>query len=209
MRPFRPAYVALLLFIFVGLASRLVPMTIAMAPPRRRRPFSCISPGPTTSRATLRPISPTWRRPSPSTDYRGERVLVFFSSSSDEARLFEITCEGHACQRVTLKEYTNPPFTTAEGIASILNDVKTFAPASEYAMTIGCHGMGWVPVNSTRARAVSTYKYHWESPNGPMTRFLEAHRLPIRLTSPPWPKASRGPACIWNTSSLTTATWPR
>ena len=41
-------------------------------------------------------------------------------------------------------------------------------------MTIGCHGMGWVPVNSTRARAVSTYKYHWESPDGPMTRFLEA-----------------------------------
>lgn len=104
---------------------------------------------------------------------RDERVLVYFASTSVEGRLFEITCDGdHACRRVTLKEYTDPPLTTADGLASLLNDVRTFAPASTYAMTIGCHGMGWVPVSVNRSRAASPYKYHWENTDGLLTRYF-------------------------------------
>ena len=73
---------------------------------------------------------------------KNEKVVVFMSSSSTEASMFEIVYKNGKCERKTLKSYTNPSFTTAEGITSILNDMKTFAPASIYAMTIGCHGMG-------------------------------------------------------------------
>ena len=103
---------------------------------------------------------------------RGERVLVFFSTSSDEAELYEITCRNGKCERTVLKNYTAPAITTAEGITSILNDVKRFAPAPTYAMTIGCHGMGWVPVEAGRSRVASDFKYHWETEDGPLTRFF-------------------------------------
>ena len=77
-----------------------------------------------------------------------ERVIVFISTSSSEAEMFEITCNGGKCTRTELKTYDNPSLTTAAGISGILSDMKTFAPADVYAMTIGCHGMGWLPVES-------------------------------------------------------------
>lgn len=77
-----------------------------------------------------------------------ERVIVFISTSSSEAEMFEITCNGGKCTRTELKAYDNPSLTTAAGISGILSDMKTFAPADVYAMTIGCHGMGWLPVES-------------------------------------------------------------
>lgn len=102
----------------------------------------------------------------------GERVVVFISTTSEKATMFEITCKDGKCERITLKDYTNPPFTTAEGITSILNDMKSFAPASTYAMTIGCHGMGWLPVNSTRSRARTQMKMHWDYEGVPKTRYF-------------------------------------
>lgn len=102
-----------------------------------------------------------------------ERVVVFFSTSSSEATMFEITCANGECQRVTLKEYTSPAFTTVEGLASILNDVKSFAPAQSYAMTIGCHGMGWLPVHSQRSRSTDEiFKPHWEYEDALPTRYF-------------------------------------
>ena len=102
----------------------------------------------------------------------GERVIVFMSTTSEKAILFEITCKKGKCEQVTLKEYNNPPFTTAEGITSILNDVKSFAPAPTYAMTIGCHGMGWLPVHSTKGRARTSIRMHWENEGVPQTRYF-------------------------------------
>ena len=102
----------------------------------------------------------------------GERVIVFMSTTSEKATLFEITCKKGKCEQVTLKEYNNPPFTTAEGITSILNDVKSFAPAPTYAMTIGCHGMGWLPVHSAQGRARTSMKMHWDYEGVPRTRYF-------------------------------------
>ena len=100
-----------------------------------------------------------------------ERVLVFLSTSPREATLFELVSEDGKSRRNTLKKYTNPPFTTAEGITSILNDAKYFAPANRYAMAIGCHGMGWIPVTDRSARAALLLR----SPKDqsiPVTRFF-------------------------------------
>lgn len=58
-----------------------------------------------------------------------ERVLVFISTSPTEANLFEIKYEKGSCKRVDLKSYVNPAFTTENGIAEILDDVISYAPA--------------------------------------------------------------------------------
>lgn len=55
--------------------------------------------------------------------------------------------------RKTYKQYTDPVYTTAEGITSILNDVRECTPAQRYSMIIGCHGMGWIPVSNAQSRS--------------------------------------------------------
>ncbi|MDD4379834.1 MAG: clostripain-related cysteine peptidase [Dysgonamonadaceae bacterium] len=97
-----------------------------------------------------------------------EKIVVFISTSSTKATLYEITCKNGICKHDTLKNYTNPSFTTAEGIAFILSEMKSAAPALTYAMIIGGHGMGWIPVYPTyptNARAISAsspFKNYWE-----------------------------------------------
>ena len=65
-------------------------------------------------------------------------------------------------------------FTTVSGLTDIINDMKTFAPAQRYSMIIGCHGMGWLPVNDSESRAGRTFKYHWEYTNVPHTHAFSA-----------------------------------
>ena len=92
-----------------------------------------------------------------------EKVVVFFATSPNEAEMFEIYCNNGICERKTLKRYASPACTTAAGITAILNDMKAFAPAETYSMTIGCHGMGWIPVNATRGTdCAASRMMHWD-----------------------------------------------
>lgn len=100
------------------------------------------------------------------------RLIVFMSTSSTKASMYEIVYDGTSCQHIELKEYTNPAFTTEGGITSILKDVKNFAPAEIYSMIIGCHGMGWIPVNGTQTRGEEAVKLYWEYKNIPQTRYF-------------------------------------
>lgn len=86
-------------------------------------------------------------------DQRGlgsNRVLVFLSTSADSSSLFEIKYADGQCSRSFIKRYQGHSYTTASGLASLLTDVKTEAPADHYAMVIGGHGSGW------------TYKADWQ-----------------------------------------------
>lgn len=105
---------------------------------------------------------------------KNERVIVFLSSSQNEASLFELVYENGKKVRKPLRNYENPQITKAEGITDILTDVKTFSPAKRYSMIIGCHGMGWIPVSDAQARSTfsSVTKKHWEYENVPMTRYF-------------------------------------
>ncbi len=105
----------------------------------------------------------------------GERVIVFIATSSTEAEMFEITCSGGECSRTELKTYYNPSYVTVEGISGILNDMKTFAPADTYSMIIGCHGMGWVPVEGKNSAMLHSPAFvpHYNAGNGyAMTRYF-------------------------------------
>lgn len=74
-----------------------------------------------------------------------ERVLVYFATSAHESSLFEIVPNGNSTKRNTLNTYTDLDITTPTGMASLLNDVKRFSPSRRYALTVGCHGYGWLP----------------------------------------------------------------
>ena len=107
------------------------------------------------------------------------RVLVFFMESASTGSLFELQREGKQCIRRTIKDYKAPiDFTTAAGIASILGDAKAEAPARRYTMSIGSHGMAWLPVTSqTKAAqrsALPPRKEYWEyaAPDRPLTRWF-------------------------------------
>ena len=106
---------------------------------------------------------------------KNERIIVFMCTKATEAFLFELVYEDGKEVRKTYKkyEYPSPSYTTADGIATILNDVETYAPAKRYAMIIGCHGLGWIPVSNTQSRSrFSATKRHWEYENVPMTRLF-------------------------------------
>lgn len=115
-----------------------------------------------------------------------ERVLVLLSNSETEASLFELfydKTEG-ICNKNIIKEYINHNFTTPEGIADVLNNVKKHAPADVYSMTIGGHGMGWIPVNKPKEEPNTETeiqankiphtipKYHWEVQGEYLTRYF-------------------------------------
>lgn len=102
---------------------------------------------------------------------KNERVIVFLSKTSTESILFEIKHENGECRRIDLKSYTNQAFTTENGLVEILDDVISYAPAQKYSMIIGCHGMGWLPVNTSRTMRIGD-KYHWDYENSMLTRYF-------------------------------------
>jgi len=110
-----------------------------------------------------------------------ERVIVFICTSGTKAVMFDIAdYTGHDEQ--SLEKYwqiDNPQFTTVEGIATIINRMKAMAEADTYAMTIGCHGLGWLPVSSSKqskkgVKESENQVYHWsnKSQDGMVTRYF-------------------------------------
>ena len=72
------------------------------------------------------------------------RALIFISESASTSKLYEIIYEKDACKRKLLKTYTGTAYTTAEGIAEILNDTKNTAQALNYALMVGwTHFSDW------------------------------------------------------------------
>ena len=81
---------------------------------------------------------------------RSSRLVVFLSKSATESELYEVRYENNVLVHKPIKTYSGHPYTTASGIAEIINDTKSAAEALNYAMIIGCHGTGW------------TYKANWK-----------------------------------------------
>lgn len=73
------------------------------------------------------------------------RVLLFMSQNYQKSHLIDLEYDGSKKKVIkdTLKTYQGADYTTAEGFASILNEVKQDAEALNYALIIGAHGCGW------------------------------------------------------------------
>ena len=115
------------------------------------------------------------------------RVLVFLSDKYNHSTLYDLQYNAttKSVDRVPLKEYEGASYASAEGIADILNEVKTQANALNYALIVGVHGCGW-----TYASDWSRYPYYarpsvtrprdnnfsgiqfGSDPNAPLTRFF-------------------------------------
>ena len=87
-------------------------------------------------------------------------LIVFISKDYKESHLINIGYENGTCRRDTVKTYDYALYSTAEGISSILGDVKKYAPASvQYSMIVGCHGEGWMPSSTRSTRWFGGSKY--------------------------------------------------
>ena len=75
------------------------------------------------------------------------RLLICMANKPTSALLFEIKLKGGTTVRDTLTTYANVDFTKKETIQRFINDTKGYAPSLSYALMIGCHGMGWLPVD--------------------------------------------------------------
>ena len=78
-------------------------------------------------------------------------MVVFLSKSATESELYEVKYENKEFVHQPIKTYSGNAYTTASGIAEIINDTKSAAEALNYAMIIGCHGTGWM------------YKANWKN----------------------------------------------
>ena len=85
------------------------------------------------------------------------RVLVFLSDKYNHSMLYDLQYNAttKSVDRVPLKEYEGASYASAEGIADIMNEVKTKASALNYALIVGVHGCGW-----TYASYWSRYPYY-------------------------------------------------
>ena len=115
----------------------------------------------------------------------GCRVLVYLvnpkketgingaTNSYLEGSLYELRHHKGQVDSVGIASYRNPDMTEAEQIARLLKDVQAYAPAPRYAMTIGCHGMGWIPATATKAVSrEGAEREYWEYEGAEQTRWF-------------------------------------
>ena len=83
-------------------------------------------------------------------------VLVCYQPEShDRATLLEITYDRKKQQTVRkeLKIYENFQAEDPTSVRSMFADAQQLAPAESYGLTIGCHGLGWVPAGAPSPRS--------------------------------------------------------
>ena len=102
----------------------------------------------------------------------GNALVVFISENERISHLINIKYNDGECYRDTIRSFyfDECNYTTSSGIASVINNIIKIAPAETYALAIGCHGMGWLPVGSeisTRARMSAS-----ENQNVYLTRYF-------------------------------------
>ena len=92
---------------------------------------------------------------------KGSRLVVFLSKSATESELYEVKYENKELVHQPIKTYSGNTYTTASGIAEIINDTKSAAEALNYAMIIGCHGTGWTYKANWKNYPYQAKKYHF------------------------------------------------
>lgn len=97
-------------------------------------------------------------------------IIVCIADSERQSHLIALRRDHDQCVHDTLATYSRN-LTDASSITGMLRDVETVAPAPRYAMIIGCHGMGWLPVGSTR-QAARRAPMHYERTDVPQTRWF-------------------------------------
>lgn len=112
-----------------------------------------------------------------------DRMVVFIATSESQGYIFDLSdYTGHTDNALAQYQKVNSPeFTTASGIVSILNKMRSIVPAPSYALIIGCHGQGWIPTsvnntaNKVKRPGYVPFRPHWDyelSEGTPVTRLF-------------------------------------
>lgn len=101
-------------------------------------------------------------------------VMVWIANSSQTALLIQMSLEKGEVVCDTLKRYTDAcpsgenDYTTENGLAQVVADIKSAAPAENYSMIIGSHGTGALPkgcdfetATAKQARAKAMMQTRW------------------------------------------------
>lgn len=81
-------------------------------------------------------------------DMRGgknSRYVCFMSDTPTSAVMYEMKMERNTCVCDTFKRFDKPDIYNSEGLAGIFAQAMEHAPAENYGLIVGCHGMGWLP----------------------------------------------------------------
>ena len=87
------------------------------------------------------------------TGTENERYVVCIESTRGNVDIIELRKSNGAYEEDTLDSYSDPMFTTSEGITHLLDRLYPKFPSNTYSMTVGCHGTGWVPAGSFSTRS--------------------------------------------------------
>lgn len=112
----------------------------------------------------------------------GNQLIVFIAENGQQSQMYRIYYYDGKCRRETLKTYdfASCDYTTPEGISQIISDAIAAAPASTYALAIGCHGMGWVPAGTDVG--TRTFMNNIKAANAYPTRFFGSSGDPTYQT---------------------------
>ncbi len=112
----------------------------------------------------------------------GNQLIVFIAENGQQSQMYRIYYYDGKCRRETLKTYdfASCDYTTPEGISQIISDAIAAAPASTYALAIGCHGMGWVPAGTDVG--TRTFMNNIKAANAYPTRFFGSSSDPTYQT---------------------------
>ena len=105
------------------------------------------------------------------------RVMVFFSKDANSSTLYDLQYDAasKSVNRIAVKSYDGTSYNSAEGFASILNEVKQDAEALNYALIVGGHGCGWTYTDDWTDYPNNAKKFHVQfnkDANNPRTRFF-------------------------------------
>ena len=96
-----------------------------------------------------------------------DRYVVCIESTPGLVDIKELKLIDGVCSEEIVESYSDPGFTTSDGISQLLDRVYPKFPSKVYSMTVGCHGTGWVPAGSFSTRSIAD-----ASEEMPVTRFL-------------------------------------
>ena len=107
-----------------------------------------------------------------------KRLVVFISEAPEKGALINVKYQSGQCVDDTLAKFDNTQpnqqLNTSRWITNLLTRVKAYAPARNYSMIVGCHGMGWIPSYAgTRTSVSNTLQKRWRDVESkPLTRWF-------------------------------------
>ena len=114
------------------------------------------------------------------------RVVLFFQQGEkNSAEIIELTYNNGLCEENKIATHDLPEQMDAESLSFYLKEIIRHAPADNYSLIIGSHGLGWIPMGASpdgaAAASLQGLFYEnafWQQTGDIKTRFIGEDRNP-------------------------------